>query len=154
MQNHIIKSVIVAKNKEYLSEIIGQEINKNGITCDLNHIDVSQIKDMSTLSIGSKFNGNISKWRPMSLINKRGMFENSKLKTSNNLPYWADIDADFLPQAMNAYHLNKKIQTKLHSNSKTSSGAIKVSTTYIQDYIYCSCIVKNKVKSNQNEKNH
>ena len=36
-----VKSNIVAKNKEHLSEIIRNFTDENGLECSLNHIDVS-----------------------------------------------------------------------------------------------------------------
>ena len=40
------------KSKEELVDIIIKEIKANGPTCSLNHIDVSNITDMSFLFIG------------------------------------------------------------------------------------------------------
>ena len=50
------------KTKKELKEMIKSEIEKNGIDCSLNHIDVSEIEDMSELFYKSDFNGDISKW--------------------------------------------------------------------------------------------
>lgn len=69
------------KTKEQLRSIIEQEIAKNGPTCNLNHIDVSQIRDMSALFKKSKenlilqsFNGDISQWDVSHVEDMRGMF--------------------------------------------------------------------------------
>jgi len=57
-----MKPKIIAKNKSDLQNLINIEIGINNYECDLNHIDVSQIEDMSAIFINSPFNGNISKW--------------------------------------------------------------------------------------------
>ena len=55
-------TIIVAKNKEHLKKLMQEEIKLHGYECDLNHIDTSQITDMSSLFRMSQFNGDISKW--------------------------------------------------------------------------------------------
>ena len=65
-----------------LQNMIKKEIKDNGIHCSLNHIDVSEVKDMSFLFSGSlgyysKFNGDISEWNVSNVKNMHGMFYGS-----------------------------------------------------------------------------
>ena len=69
--------------KEELAKIIKAEVEKKGWNCNLNHIDVSRITDMSYLFADDwfntgynleKFNGNISRWNVSKVINMEGMF--------------------------------------------------------------------------------
>jgi surface protein len=69
------------KTKDELIKIIKDEVEKNGWECDLNHIDVSQITDMSSLFSDAyngyglaKFNGDISGWDVSSVKDMRDMF--------------------------------------------------------------------------------
>ena len=66
------------KQKEELKQIIEDEISKNGNGCSLNHIDVSEITDMSNLFSYSEFNGDISNWDVSNVTNMLGMFAYSK----------------------------------------------------------------------------
>lgn len=65
------------KTKEELMEMIKDEIKKNGKYCSLNHIDVSEITDMSMLFYWSDFNGDISAWDVSNVTDMGGMFSKS-----------------------------------------------------------------------------
>ena len=54
---------------ETIKEIVKSEIERLGNNADLNHIDVSQVTDMSYLFKKSEFNGDISKWNVSSVTN-------------------------------------------------------------------------------------
>jgi surface protein len=73
-----MKTKIIAYNKEHLQELIKREIELNGNKCDLNHIDVSKITEMSFLFKRSVFDGDISEWDVSNVGNMFSMFEFSK----------------------------------------------------------------------------
>ncbi len=81
-----MKTKIIAKNTEHLKDLIKQEIKENGLHCDLNHIDVSQITDMNDLFCGTKFNGDISQWDVSNVEDMSFMFAVSHF--NNNISQW------------------------------------------------------------------
>ena len=66
------------KTKKELFGIIKSRIDKHGINCNLNDIDVSLITDMTYLFYMSKFNGDISDWNTSSMDDMTWMFACSK----------------------------------------------------------------------------
>ena len=65
------------KTKDELKQMIEDEISKKGINCSLNHIDVSEITDMTMMFYDSKFMGDISQWDVSNVTNMEGMFYDS-----------------------------------------------------------------------------
>jgi surface protein len=78
------KLALSPSTKEELIDIIKVEVDKNGWECDLNHIDVSQITDMSNLFSTDyygygleRFKGDISKWDVSNVETMKEMFMNN-----------------------------------------------------------------------------
>ena len=65
-------------NKKELEKLIKQRIKEQGHDCNLNDIDVSEIKDMSALFHNSEFNGDISLWNVSKVMFMDSMFERSE----------------------------------------------------------------------------
>ena len=71
-KSKVTDKLLFPKDKDELKEMIKAEIDKNGNSCSLNHIDVSAITDMSSLFRADehnifeyklhKYNGDISEW--------------------------------------------------------------------------------------------
>ncbi len=81
-----MKSSVTAKDKKHLQELMKIEIESNGIDCDLNHIDVTNVTDMSYLFYGATFKGDISKWDVSKVTNMEGMFVISTF--NGNISEW------------------------------------------------------------------
>jgi surface protein len=99
------------KTRSELANMIKDEVEKNGWECDLNHIDVSQIKNIShlfagelTLNYGLKeFNGDISEWDVSNVTDMVGTFNNSYF--NGDLSSWK---LDNVKDAQNLFSGNSK----------------------------------------------
>ena len=117
-----IKAVYHPNSKEELVDLMIKEIKTNGPNCSLNHIDVSNIDDMSFLFRGgdkdqyfsghpvlSEFDGDISNWDVSNVTKMIGMFERCKYSGKNGdisnwdvsnvtrmdyIFYWAKFNGD------------------------------------------------------------
>ena len=128
-----MKEKIVANDRKYLKTLVDKEINQCGNECNLNHIDISKIKDLSGLFEGSEFNGDISKWnvsnvttmfylfcdskfngdvsnwKPLRIKNTINMFENC----SALIPYWFGDSNNEVVRKIKSYDLFNKMNDEL-----------------------------------------
>lgn len=71
------RKTVVAKDLAHLKTIIAANLRAQGMSADLNHIDVSSIKQFTDLFKNTLFNGNISQWDTSNAETFEGMFFNS-----------------------------------------------------------------------------
>lgn len=79
-------SIIKIQSKDELITVIKDKLDKEGIFCDLNMLDVSSVKDMSFLFADSPFRGDISKWDVSGVKDMSYMFRNSSF--NGDLSNW------------------------------------------------------------------
>jgi surface protein len=75
-----MKAKIIPQDKEHLIMLIKHEVQLQGVRhCDLNHIDVSQLTDMSHVFYRAYFHADISQWDTSNVTTMRNLFEESSL---------------------------------------------------------------------------
>lgn len=78
-----MKPKIKAKNMAHLKKLIGEAIDLNGYECNLNYIDVSDIKSMHLLFTFIEFNGDVSEWDVSNVTDMTMMFYNNVFDGKN-----------------------------------------------------------------------
>ena len=177
LKESILKSVRAGKyahfpkTKEELVEMIKKEIRENGNNCSLNHINVSQITDMSYLFSTNKikgyglssFNGDISGWDVSKVTNMFEMFFGSNFNQPLN-----DWNVSRVENMCFIFCRNKEFNQPLDkwdvSNVIKMTGAFQ-GTNFNQDIsnwkinpdcqiylMFNSCNIKDKYKPFQNGK--
>ena len=68
---------VQATSKEHLRELIKEQIQIYGSKCDLHHIDISKVNDMSGLFSCLSFQGDISRWDVSNVTDMSYMFSRS-----------------------------------------------------------------------------
>ena len=74
------------KDRKELKTLIEKLIKERGYDADLNDIDTSEITDMHSLFLCSRFNGDISKWNVSKVTKMDSMFRNSLF--NGNISKW------------------------------------------------------------------
>ena len=130
-----IESNYKPKTKQELIQLIIKEISINGPKCSLNHIDVSNIDDMSFLFRGgdsrqyrnghpilSSFDGDISNWDVSNVTDMKFMFDNCKYTGKNgDISDW-DVS-------------NVKLMTAMFYNSKYNGDISNWDVSSVKDMI-------------------
>lgn len=132
---------IVARDTDHLKTLVHACIDEHGDACDLNHIDVSQITDMSDLFNDSPFNGNISRWDTSSVADMSRMFmrsgftgDISKWDVSNVLDMRHMFDESDFNGNISNWNVSKVQSTSgMFSNSHFCGDLSRWDVTSVQD---------------------
>ena len=111
-----VKHTLFPKTTAELKQIIKDEISKNGNRCSLNHIDVSEITDMSRLFYDSKFNGDISNWDVSNVTTMKDMFFHSTF--NGDISDWDVSNVETMMEMFYASKFNGDISDWNVSNVK------------------------------------
>lgn len=114
------KDIIIAKNREHLQYIVHQYLHSQGPECDLNHIDVSQITDMSHLFNGLDYQGSIDKWNTANVKKMAFMFKESSF--NNDISSWNVSNVKNMARMFEYAKFNGSIEKWNTSNVEIMNG--------------------------------
>lgn len=69
-----LSQIIVVAPRGQLFGLVREAIATHGPYCDLNHLDVSNVQDMTSVFAGTAFNGDISRWDTSQVLNMSYLF--------------------------------------------------------------------------------
>ncbi len=130
---------LIPKDKNELIDMISNEIMKNGLKCDLNHIKTHKITDMSNLFGDSWFNGDISNWDVSNVKNMKSMFAFSDF--NGDISKWNVRKVENMEMMFerNSYFNNDISNWKINSKCDTRN-------------MFYRCKIKDEYKPKQNGK--
>ena len=102
---------------------------KSKFNQNISEWDVSNVTVLDHVFADSIFSQDISNWKPKKLKSKINAFIGSQLEKDNLIPYWANVEVEFLEQAIDAYQLQNRLIDKL--DPVGSKEAIKINTIKI-----------------------
>ena len=145
------------KSSGELVTMIRDEIRKNGNECNLNHIDVSKITNMSYLFYNNHFNGDISQWDVSNVQTMENMFCDSQF--NGDIPEWDVSSVRSMKRMFENSKFNVDISQWDVSSVWDMSGMFFGATNFNQDIsmwkikprcerknMFANCEIKNKFK--------
>lgn len=77
-ESMFMREIIPITDLNHLQRCIEIEIAEQGLTANLNHLDVSRVTQLDRLFERSKFNGDISEWNTSNVTSMIGVFQDSE----------------------------------------------------------------------------
>jgi len=95
---------------------------------DISKWNVSKVINIESMFQNSSYSFSNESWNLINCTKKDNVFKNSPVENENRLPYWAEVDVQFLPQAIKAYNLNKNLNKNLSTkeNDYEKSVTLKI----------------------------
>ena len=85
---------------------------------DISKWDVSSVENMALMLFESRFRGDISKWRPLSLIDYKDLARSCKAVK----PYLLLLNSkEEIREAVERFDLSEKLKKEIHPTTKTSN---------------------------------
>ena len=128
-----VEHTLFPETKDTLVQMIIKEIKQNGEECDLNHIDVSKIKNLDKIFWYTEtmhFNGDISQWDVSNAESMEGLFE------------FSDFDGD-----ISEWNVSKVTNMALMFNNSSLDGDLStwdVSNVENMEYMFNSSMYSGK----------
>jgi surface protein len=142
-----LKKIIIIENKDHLQQVIKEELEVYGNHVDLNHLDVSNVEDMSFLfSVFYEFNGNISSWNTSNVENMNYMFLDSQF--NDDISQWNVSSVKNMDGIFYNSQFNQDLTLWTPTNLKSSLNVFRLSICQLPYWVDCenNKILKEKIK--------